>query len=100
MFGSYTPELYEPPRHAFAPHVASGYTDQQNSQPGTYRGQPDGAESSPVQSLRRHQARPGYATWPHAGDAWLREARWRNGPRPHAKLRNRYGPGLSISLPL
>ncbi len=33
MFCSSTPEMYEPHRHAFSPHIARGYTDQQNSQP-------------------------------------------------------------------
>src|SRR6266436_3967912 len=33
MFCSCTPEMYEPPMHAFSPHVSRGYVDQQNSQP-------------------------------------------------------------------
>jgi hypothetical protein len=33
MFCSCTPEMYEPPMHAFSPHISRGYADQQNSQP-------------------------------------------------------------------
>src|SRR5205823_8317218 len=35
MFCLCTPEMYEPHRHAFSPHISRGYTDQQNSQPVT-----------------------------------------------------------------
>jgi hypothetical protein len=33
MFCSGTPAMYKPPQHAFSPHIASGYTAQQHSQP-------------------------------------------------------------------
>src|SRR2546428_11547380 len=32
-FCSCTPEMYEPHKHTFSPHVSRGYADQQNSQP-------------------------------------------------------------------
>jgi hypothetical protein len=31
VFCSYTPEMYKPPQQAFSPHIARGYTTQQNS---------------------------------------------------------------------
>jgi len=36
MYCSCIPEMYEPHRHIFAPHIARAYTDQQNSQPVIY----------------------------------------------------------------
>src|SRR5713226_6191909 len=33
MFCSRTPEMFEPYRHAFSPHISRGYADRQNSQP-------------------------------------------------------------------